>query len=418
MSAITVNTLQGQVIGRSSDGISTFRGIPFARYERFRRARMSGPWTEPLDATRYGVMCPQRSSRLAALLSDGGPLRIEEGTLCCSVYAPEGAQNLPVMVWIHGGAYLTGGSEDPRYGAERLVRTGNVIVVKISYRLGALGYLYLPQMGVCNLGLYDQKLGLEWVRDNISAFGGNPDDVTVFGQSAGAQSIAALISIGASNLFSKAVMQSAPFGIAESRKEASRIAGAYICELRKLVGRPLCSVDDEELLRSAPLNLMLDAQDKVMSMKLKTGMTFMPVLDEYTAVPGGKLKLVAGYALQDASPFLAGTLGRLLPTPFGRAAVAYATRRIFSRPAEKYAKKCRKAGVQAQIYRFKWFPKGNPMGACHCIELPFLLGEYEDWAEAQMLRGMTREEFDACSAAVLGAWTAFARTGEFPASEF
>lgn len=413
-----VNTPQGSVIGTLADGIRTFRGIPFARYERFCKSVLSEPWAEPFDATDYGVMCPQHSQRLAAILEEDGPLRIEEGTLCCSVYAPEEARNLPVMVWVHGGSYITGGSEDPRYGAERLVRTGNVVVVKLSYRLGALGYLWMPQIGAQNLGLEDQKLGLQWVRDNISSFGGDPANVTVFGQSAGAQSIAALASNGAAALFQKAILQSAPLGIKESRKEATKIAKAFVGELRKLVGRPLNSVEDEELLRSAPVNFILAAQDRVLRMGLKKGMTFMPVLDEYAAVPAESVKLVAGYALQDASPFLAGVLGRRLTTALGRAAVDYVTRKIFSRPAERYMRKCRAAGLQAQTYRFKWFPKGNPFGACHCIELPFLLGEYEDWEGAQMLVGMTREEFDAKSAAVLNAWTGFARTGEFPVAEF
>ena len=120
------------------------------------------------------------------------------------------------MVWLHGGAYVSGGGEAQRYDADELARRGRVVVVRVSYRLGVFGYL--SPSGVDNLGLRDQILALRWVHDNIGAFGGDPDRVTVFGQSAGADSVLSLMLCGQSTgLFQRAIMQSAPLGVREGR---------------------------------------------------------------------------------------------------------------------------------------------------------------------------------------------------------
>lgn len=443
---VEVWTDNATVKGIQADGVCVFRGLVYARYERFKPS-VKEPLQGAVDATRFGTLCPQRSSRLAALLGDVDGLSVAEGSLCLSIYTPDtilgqtssvsldgsGHPLKPVMVWIHGGAYLTGGSEDPRYGAERLVRTGDVVVVKISYRLGASGYLWDPQSGIANLGLGDQWTALEWIHENIAAFGGDPQDVTLFGQSAGAHSIQALIATFGEHckpkaLFHKAILQSSPVGITMSPRDASRIARAFRKKLAAVCSQnpahpssaALASPGSFEpllastLLQSASMEQLLDAQAAVAGMH--TGMTFMPVLPDCTNVPAeaSGLKVVVGYAAQDASPFVMGTLGRLGSTLVGRAVVSMVTRKLFSSAGLRYAAKLRAAGIQVETYKICWAPAGSRFGACHCIELPFILGDYEDWTSAEMLQGMTRAEFDTNSASCLHSWTAFARTGHFP----
>jgi Carboxylesterase type B len=388
--------------GTAEHGIRIFRGITFARYGKFEEARMEVPDGQ-VDATEYGCVCPQHSSRLASVLGEDKGAVIEEGRLCLTVYSPEGAEKLPVMVWIHGGSFLTGGSEERRYSGERLVRTGNIVVVKISYRLGALGYLWMPGKGIANLGLKDQQLALEWIAANIGRFGGDPGNITLFGQSAGALSIAGLIATCKDRpLFQKAILQSAPLGITIDRKRASKVCSDFL----KTLGKPLESATYEEILT---------AQEAVKGPK--TSMNYMPMVEDFTHIPeavkASRIKIVIGYTAHDASPFLDGVFGKFLGSPLGRLATSIVTTRVFSKPSELYIRKLQEAGIDVTRYFISWYPKSNPLGACHCMELPFILGEYDDWADSKMLKGMTIDEYAENSKSMLEAWTGFANKGVF-----
>ena len=279
MNNIQINTPFGKVLGRSEGGVNIFRGLVYARYERFAPpvAADVPDADREIQATDYGTLCPQVSSRLDALLGKVEGLRIAEGELCLSIYAPEDESVAhPVMLWIHGGSFLSGGSEDPRYGAERLVRTGGVVVVKVSYRLGAEGWLYWPQAANRNLGLKDLHCALGWVHRNIRFFGGDPANVMLFSQSAGAHAAASLIATSAdaeytgyagltdsagAPLFRRAILQSAPLGITITPSEAEKVREAFLRALGKSVS-------------SASMADILAAQEKVKNMR--SSLTFMP----------------------------------------------------------------------------------------------------------------------------------------------
>lgn len=392
----------GLVKGITEDGVRVFRGITFARYKPFHEAvpEKLQPGT---DATAYGTVCPQRTSRTAPGKDGKAMAEVEDGRLCLSVYSPENAVNLPVMVWIHGGSFIRGGSEEKRYSCGRLAREGKVVVVKISYRLGAFGYLYLPGRGICNLGLKDQKTALGWIREYAAEFGGDPSDITIFGQSAGALSVAALIATAEGSLpFRKVILQSAPLGISITPEEASRITGAFLRKLGK---------DPEE----ATVDEILDAQKKILGMK--AGLTFMPMVEDFLHIPPqvshSGLKAVIGYAAQDASPFVSKS-GRFLNTCLGKKAVRHLTDSIFIKPSDEYALRLEAAGLDVTRYLISWHPPGNRFGACHCIELPFLLGDKEEWSDAKFLKGMTDTEYQDNSRTLVRAWTSFANEGVFP----
>lgn len=385
------------------DGVREFRGITFARYGRLKEAEMVVPEGRT-DATEYGCVPPQRSCRLASVIGKEYGAVAEEGRLCLTVYSPENAEDLPVMIWIHGGSFLTGGSEEKRYSGRRLVKTGGVVVVKISYRLGALGFLYKPDQGIGNLGLEDQKLALEWVRLHIREFGGDPENVTVFGQSAGALSIAAMISTAEGPLpFRKAILQSAPLGMKTSATKAGIITDIF---LRRLGKDPMEASVDE----------ILDVQESMK--RLGLSVPFMPMVEDFLHVPEcicrSGLKIVIGTTTEDASPFLRNILGSMLDKRIGKRIVHRVTASIFSKGAEKYISRLRSAGLEVTRYTISWHPEGNPLGACHCLELPFILGERGDWSESLMLKGTTEKEFDRNEADLLKVWTTFAREGSFP----
>ncbi|WP_245645293.1 carboxylesterase/lipase family protein [Pseudonocardia acaciae] len=210
-----VGTDDGPVRGTVADGYRTFQGIPYAAPPvgklRWAPPAPVTPWEQARDATRPGNTCPQSAS----LLDD--PASDTEDCLYLNVTTPDHAENekLPVMFWIHGGGFYFGSGH--AYQALRMATRGRVVVVTLNYRLGALGYLAHPEFGKLgedlegNYGMQDQQAALRWVRRNIERFGGDEDNVTVFGESAGGVSTCAQVaSPAAEGLFARAIVQSGP----------------------------------------------------------------------------------------------------------------------------------------------------------------------------------------------------------------
>jgi para-nitrobenzyl esterase len=375
----------GPLLAEDDGTLLHVRGIRYGRAARFAAPQRIAPWPEALDATSRGPACLQLPSRLGWVTGpviDG--LAMSEDCQVISVTAPSDATALPVMVWFHGGAYVSGGGEGEKYDADELARHGRVVVVRVSYRLGVLGYL--SPSGVDNLGLRDQILALHWVRDNIGAFGGDPDRVTVFGQSAGADSVFSLMLCEqTAGLFQRAIMQSAPLGVREGRE-------AMTAAMRSAA--------------DATPGELLDAQTTATAAAARFGLIgrlpFGPIMgldplpadadaDARMADAARRVELLVGYTRNDGAPFIAmdprvarlkrlGPLGRAIE----RAAAAALTRRAFSAPARRLAKQWRNYGGRAATFRVDWSPA--EMGACHCVELP-LLFDAAPWADAPMLGG-------------------------------
>jgi len=227
----------GVVRGVVDDGLRVFKGIPYAEApigeQRLEPAVASGPWHEPLDASRFGPSCPQDLAGLGWALGDEANV-FSEDCLSLNVWAHDDVDNAPakkrpVMVFIYGGGFIVGGSSWPTYDMAELAREGDVVAVSLNYRLGALGYLALPSStnGIqANLGLQDQLLALQWVQDNIAAFGGDPANVTLFGESAGAISVCALLGVpDADPLFHKAILQSGLCMLGDARPDGKGLLG-------------------------------------------------------------------------------------------------------------------------------------------------------------------------------------------------
>merc|ERR1712188_174563 len=224
-----VPTTAGNVQGEIIDGVYTFKGIPYAANtggaNRWTAPKDPEPWSDVRDTTTFIDWCPQPTPSLGGtdgavisteMLSNAAGLpspytdkyQMSEECLGLNVYAPVLDEKLPVMVWIHGGALYTGAGS--LYPGEALVKAGDVIVVTINYRLGFLGYFAHPELSEANFGLLDQVKALEWVRDNIESFGGDPSNVTVFGESAGGTSVLALMASPLSEgLFQRVISESA-----------------------------------------------------------------------------------------------------------------------------------------------------------------------------------------------------------------
>ncbi|MDF2145982.1 carboxylesterase/lipase family protein [Knoellia sp. p5-6-4] len=295
----TVKVAAGHLHGTQVDGVHAFLGVPFAAppvgRHRLRPPQPVEPWSGVREATEIGPAPPQ-----VAPPEGGGSgwdtEAIGDDCLTLNVWTPDpGAAGLPVMMWVQGGMFEFGATA--AYDGRHFARDGVVCVV-INWRVGADGFLYLDD-GVANLGLLDQVAALEWVRDNIAAFGGDPDNVTVFGESAGAMSIGVMLAMPAARgLFRRAVLQSGAAHQALSAETAARVGRSLVDRLGVPPRRDaIAALPVERLLQAqAELKAELVAHpdpdrwggDVVASM-----LPWQPVIDGRT-LPGTPIELIAG----------------------------------------------------------------------------------------------------------------------------
>ncbi|BBY82614.1 hypothetical protein MPUL_37720 [Mycolicibacterium pulveris] len=231
----------GVVVGRVHDGVVRALGIPYARATRFSPPVPVSRYERPVNAFTRAPAAPQLPPKLLSRLIGDDNLDPDEDCQRLSVTAPidvSADTRLPVLVWIHGGGYVAGAGDLAQHDPRRLVAEQRVIVVAVTYRLGMLGFLGDGADVPPNLGLLDLLTALRWVRDNIDAFGGDPDAITVFGRSSGADAIAHLmISNGAEGLFQRAILQSAPLGITAGRAPMTEAMCAAVGDLSRTAGR-------------------------------------------------------------------------------------------------------------------------------------------------------------------------------------
>ena len=256
---VLVETRRGRVRGLAEAGLAVFRGIPYARPpvgpRRFGPPEPPEAWTGTHDATRFGSSAPQNGALIGPIMSLGIG-RTSEDCLYLNIWTPAAdRRRRPVLVWIHGGAFLLGSGSQMLYDGATLARRGDVVVVTINYRLGAFGFLRLrdrfgqrlPATG--NEGLLDQVAALTWVRDEIEAFGGDPGQVTIFGESAGSMSCATLLGLPrAHGLFHRAILQSGGANFVWPREIATELSDHVLDELAATSPEALQTLGAERIL--------------------------------------------------------------------------------------------------------------------------------------------------------------------------
>jgi para-nitrobenzyl esterase len=284
--AVTM-TNSGRVSGLARQGHTAFLGIPYAKAERFAPPEPATPWSGVKEATTIGFAAPQTSHAIIGFAASGPQ---GEDCLNLNVFTPacDGGRR-PVMVWIHGGGFTHGAGYEPLYDGGSLAVRGNVVVVTINYRLGALGLLCLPEIGARgNQALLDQVMALTWVRDNIGAFGGDPADVTVFGESAGSAAIGCLLTMpSARGLFRRSIQQSG-VGRASTADAAREIADVML----DLLGLNRSRAGE---LRTIEPARILQAQAQI-GKKLGSTARFNPVIDGATLPLAPALAVAEGAA--------------------------------------------------------------------------------------------------------------------------
>ncbi len=454
-SAPRVEIATGRLEGRRAEGVDRFLGIPFAQpptgARRFRPPEPAAPWSGVRTADAFGLVAPQNALDAGALPGmQVGPQG--EDCLSLNVYTPAAdAGRRPVMVWIHGGAFMIGAGSQLIYDGAALARRGDVVVVTINYRMGALGFLDLETClggefaGSGNVGLLDQIAALAWVRENIERFGGDPHNVTIFGESAGGMSVGTLLGCPAARgLFQRAIPQSGAAHNAHDRETSARVADYF---LRALGTR------DARALRDAPVERILAAQ---LQCSLHVGelgvlLAFQPCAGHaelpeppLAAVRAGSAAGVSTligttrdewrlfefldprFGSMDDAGFLARAVQRVgeaapvLTDVYRKDAPeaapvdhfsAFETDRVFRVPAVRLAD-AQAAHGPVYGYEFAWPSpaRRGALGACHAIDIPFVFGTLgaPDMA-AFSGSGPAAERL---SEAVIDAWAAFARGGD------
>jgi para-nitrobenzyl esterase len=289
-----VDTRQGKLQGQTEDDLHVFRGIPFAAPPvgelRFRAPRPPEPWDGIREANEVGAGSIQTFVQGLELLG-AWEMPVDEDCLTLNIWTPglDDARR-PVMFWIHGGGFAAGSGATPIYDGQHLARRGDVVVVTINYRLGALGYLYNqaftdgddPHSG--NYGMPDQVAALEWVRDHISAFGGDPNNVTIFGESAGGMSVGVLLGAAeAEGLFQRAIPQSGAGHHSLPVDTAEEVCRRF-CAILEV------SPDDADSLRSIPAQDILDAQNAMQANPETAALTGRYLMPFSPVVEGGFLE--------------------------------------------------------------------------------------------------------------------------------
>jgi para-nitrobenzyl esterase len=449
-------TAAGAVRGRREGGLAVFRGIPYAQppvgEARFAAPRPADRWDGVREAFAFGPPPPQEAAFGAG--APAGPLPAGDDWLTVNVWTPEAdpAVRRPVMVWIYGGAYKLGSADDPAYDAGRLARDGDLVVVTLNYRVGIEGFASI-EGAPANRGLLDQVAALEWVQENIAAFGGDPDRVTVFGESAGAGSIAALLAMPrARGLFRRAIMQSVP-GTYFSAALATDIGEALAGELglRPTVA-DLSGVDPRKLPEAgAALTGRMREYAHRWGQVAFTPTPFSPVVDgdvltatPWEALAGGAardVELIAGHNRDEYRLFLlmGGLLGRVDdamaaqalalfgPAPDAgqdyRAAYPDASAEhlfelvqsdwLFRMPTLHLAEAQLAGGGRAHLYELTWPAPadGGALGACHGLDVPLTFGVYGGLG-ALLTGPEPSDGTEALSARFRSAWTSFATTGD------
>lgn len=451
-----------------------FRGIPYAAPPvgdlRWRPPQPVEAWAEPLSCTSFGPSCPQPGQGESFYVDTLAVGRTDEDCLYLNVWSPaeSGEERLPVMVWIHGGSFETGSGSMAVYDGRHLAARG-VVVVTINYRLGPFGFLAHPALsaespeGVSgNYGLLDQIAALRWVQRNIAGFGGDPGNVTVFGESAGAISILdLLVSPLASGLFQRAISQSGilldhGFGVSTTGtlNEAEAAGEAFAARL---------GVDEAgdvaAQLRAKSSDELLAAMAEVAreSGLMEQGLTWKPVADGYVlpdlpsklwaAGERHNVPLLIGSNADEGNTFLSGLtvsaedyeaqmakifgdhvqealalypigqggdtltgLSRML-TEVGFASTArFAARSMSSPPAGASGSRIGGAPqtTPAYLYQFTRVPMKNMFGAFHGVEIPYVFGTADLFSA---LGTIEQADYD-LSGAIMGYWSRFAATGD------
>ncbi|HWD05578.1 MAG TPA: carboxylesterase family protein [Amycolatopsis sp.] len=434
----TVQTPAGGVRGETGGGVAVFLGVPYAEPPvgplRFRPPRPVARWAGVRDATRFAARAPQPDVTGRSFTGD-------EDCLYVNVYAPEAPGSYPVLVWIHGGGGVMGSPH--QFDASAYAHRG-VVVVTVGYRLGVLGMLRLPGVSEGNLSLLDQVLALEWVRDNVAAFGGDPGRVTLAGQSNGGRTVGTILAVPRANgLFGQAIVQSGTGvgSVVHTPAEGEAVAEAVLADL---------GVTPAELA-TLPVPRIIEAQQRVaaasgslVTYRVIVDGDLLPTIPGATVAAGSArdVRLLTGTTAdeQDLFSWLQSGRAKLLGTgstmlnedridagveayrkvlpdwPEDQLRNRVRTAGDWWLPAIRLAESQHAAGGSAWMYRLDWriAPCGRGLGAVHGLDLPLMFDDIgnKNWRFLFALAKPDPARLQAMATKMFEAWVRFVATGD------
>lgn len=454
--ALVATTSRGRLRGAREHDVVAFRNVPYGTAptgpRRWRPADPAPSWTGVRDATVDGPVCPQPcSGPVVTLVGDPvGDVPPSEDCLTLTVWTPQvDDRRRPVLLWIHGGGFIRGAGSWDVYSGANLARHGDIVVVSINYRLGPFGYLRVdeddPTGG--NLWLSDQRLALEWTIENIAAFGGDPQQITVGGQSGGAWSTMALLGLPDPPPVTRAVLLSAPLMVRSRTPQQSRAVTE-----RYMQALGASTVDD---MRKLPASTLVDAVPQLLPGMQEFATVvppFMPTLHE-PLVPADvvprfveratDIEVLVGWTSEEMGFFLPAdptmweldrqrVVERMRPT-FGSHAEAaydvyaregaspyevllqYTSDEGFRMPALDMARQLGIRGGRSWTYEFDVpSPAYDGLaGAAHCVDIPFFLDLLDVWQNGgTLLAGMNTDANQALADRMHASLIAFVRNGD------
>ena len=418
----TTNTVYGPVQGYRDGSIYTFKGIPYAKAERFMPPQKPDTHTEVVKHRTYGPKAPQTQLNQTTIWqgnsqsdNDFGfqfvlePMD-ENDCLVLNVWTPglNDGKKRPVFVWFHGGGFHTGSGHDmPCYEGRALAEKGDIVVVTVNHRLNTLGYFDMSKLGgqyseSANLGMQDLVKSLEWVNENIANFGGDPESVTIGGQSGGGGKVSTVMMMpAAKGLFKRAIVQSGSFASQPENIYGELYARALLNELG-------LKEDDREGLKAVPYEKLVEAANKstrTVNMTLekqgvKVPRTMGPVLDG---------KHIVGPGFENGAPEVSAEVPMMIGWNFNEFDFLNGKEDTMFRDGaiRQASNKAKQGKADVYLYMFNWNPEGNSLGACHGMELPFMFNNIELQPE---MTGATKEAYELADK-MSSAWIAFIRNG-------
>jgi len=461
--ATTVTTSLGRLEGAEQGRIQVFKGIPFAAAPigplRWMPPQRPAKWEGTRNARSFGAIAYQNRTQVGPFTAMNVAGEMSEDCLYLNIWTPDtnGAPR-PVMVWIHGGGFTFGAGSQDIYHSATLAERGNVVVVTVNYRLGALGFLRLVDItngrigSTGNEGILDQIAALKWVRDNVAEFGGDPGNVTIFGESAGGMSVGTLLASPlARGLFHKAIPQSGSCNTSGSVQKANRTAEYVLKTLGASATNPdaLRALPPEALLRGAllPNGLANPALGMAYQPVVDGRVLPKPALDSVAEGSADGVSVMAGATLEEWKLFtildpglakldrvgLGARLGRRLAldvadsvidtyekarasrgesTAIAELFAAIESDRVFRMPGIRLSETHSRRQPRSYNYLFTWKSPamGGVLGSCHALELGFVFGTHRIPAMVPFCG--SGPEADLLATQMQDAWLAFAKNGD------
>ena len=411
----------GNFKGIEKNGVIYVKGI---RYAKSKRYDVPTPYKYDNNISEQitdSPFCVQLASPIENYLAgvDYEKYPQEESCQYLSISLPSNIENhkIPVMVFFHGGAYRNGGCDSPIYNSEAIVKEGNVIVVKVNYRLNIFGFVKDISGNYSNNGLLDAIEALKWIKSNIKYFGGDINNITLFGQSAGADCIRCImLSQDTDNLYNRVILQSDPLGAMENRNKMDYEI------LKKLNSIPINASLDELKKINISIEKNINEKGNAKHMKYAPHYGIYPLPNEEEICKrlsevARKHDMLIGYNTREASAYVGPNkrLKKLYDFKFTKniieKVIIKKSNQIFINPIKQFAYQYSKFGGKVYLYDFHWNEKNSPIGACHGMEL-IMLFSANGFKDREIMCSLSEKEIYELGKGFRKIWYTFAKTGE------